>query len=63
VAIILGYFILSKNHNKPPKVAQLIGEKLPNLVTLIMSLAACSQKKKKNERKTFLRFFMDIPPD
>jgi hypothetical protein len=22
VAIILGYFILSKNHNKPPKVAQ-----------------------------------------
>jgi hypothetical protein len=23
VAIILGYFILSKNHNEPPKVAQL----------------------------------------
>jgi hypothetical protein len=23
VAIILGYFILSKNHNKPPKVTQL----------------------------------------
>jgi hypothetical protein len=23
VATILGYFILSKNHNKPPKVAQL----------------------------------------
>ncbi len=24
VAIILGYFILSKNHNEPPKVAQLV---------------------------------------
>jgi hypothetical protein len=23
VAIILGYFMLSKNHNEPPKVAQL----------------------------------------
>jgi hypothetical protein len=23
VAIILGYFILSKNHNEPPKVAQM----------------------------------------
>jgi len=23
VAIILGYFIFSKNHNEPPKVAQL----------------------------------------
>jgi hypothetical protein len=34
VAIILSYFILSKNHNEPPKVAH-IGEKLPNLVTLV----------------------------
>jgi hypothetical protein len=33
VAIILGYFTLSKNHNEPPKVAQL-AKKLPNLVTL-----------------------------
>jgi hypothetical protein len=24
VAIVLGYFILSKNHNEPPKVAQLV---------------------------------------
>jgi hypothetical protein len=35
VTIILGYFIISKNHNEPPKVAQLvknrpIGEKSPN---------------------------------
>jgi hypothetical protein len=36
VAIILGYFILSKNRNEPPKVAQ-FGEKLPNLVTLYLS--------------------------
>jgi hypothetical protein len=35
VEIILGYFILSKNHNEPPKVAQL-AKKLPNLVTLQM---------------------------
>jgi hypothetical protein len=34
VAIILGYFILSKNHNKPPKVAQLV-KKLPNVITLL----------------------------
>jgi hypothetical protein len=33
VAIILGYFILSKNRNEPPKVAQLV-KKTPNLVTL-----------------------------
>jgi hypothetical protein len=33
VAIILGYFILSKNPNEPPKVAQL-AKKSPNLVTL-----------------------------
>jgi hypothetical protein len=43
VAIILGYFILSKNHNEPPKVAQLvkshpIGEKSPNLVTLSITV-------------------------
>jgi hypothetical protein len=24
IAMILGYFILSKNHNEPPKVAQLV---------------------------------------
>jgi hypothetical protein len=36
VAISLGYFILSKNHNEPPKVAN--WQKLPNLVTLIISL-------------------------
>jgi len=36
-AIILGYFILSKNHNEPSKVAQL-GKKLPNLVTLDKSI-------------------------
>jgi hypothetical protein len=33
VAIILGYFILSRNHKKPTKVAQLA--KSPNLVTLV----------------------------
>jgi hypothetical protein len=33
VTIILGYFILSKNHSEPPKAAQL-AKKLPNLVTL-----------------------------
>jgi hypothetical protein len=33
VAIILDYFIFSKNHNEPPKVAQL-AKKSPNLVTL-----------------------------
>ncbi len=32
IAISLGYFIFSKNHNEPPKVAQLA--KTPNLVTL-----------------------------
>jgi hypothetical protein len=34
VAIILGYFMFSKNHNEPPKVAQLA--KMCNLVTLIV---------------------------
>jgi hypothetical protein len=34
VATTLGYFIFSKNHNAPPKVAQLA--KMPNLVTLIL---------------------------
>jgi hypothetical protein len=33
VANILGYFILSKNHNEPPNAAQL--KKLPNLVALL----------------------------
>jgi hypothetical protein len=32
-AIILGYFIFSKNHNEPPEVAQL-AKKLHNLVSL-----------------------------
>ncbi len=36
VAIILGYFIFPKNHNEPPKVAQL-AKKLHNLVTLAVS--------------------------
>jgi hypothetical protein len=36
VAIILGYFILSKNHNEPSKVAQ-GAKKSPNLVTLFTS--------------------------
>jgi hypothetical protein len=36
VTIILGYFILSKNHNEPPKVAQ-FAKKLPNLVTLAVT--------------------------
>ena len=31
--IVLVYFILSKNHDEPPKVAQL-SKKSPNLVTL-----------------------------
>ncbi len=35
VVIIMGYFILSKNHNEPPKVAQL-AKKSPNLVTLLL---------------------------
>jgi hypothetical protein len=34
IAISLGYFIFSKNH-EPPKVAQLV-EKLPKLVTLVI---------------------------
>ncbi len=34
--IILNYFILSKNHNDPPKVAQL-AKKLPKLVTLALT--------------------------
>jgi hypothetical protein len=33
VAILLGYFIYSKNHNEPPKVAQ-FAKKSPNLVAL-----------------------------
>jgi hypothetical protein len=37
VAIILGYFILSKNNNKPPKSSP-IGKKSPNLVTLDKSV-------------------------
>jgi hypothetical protein len=37
VAIILGYFIFSKNHTEPPKVAQL-AKKLPNLVTLMLNV-------------------------
>jgi hypothetical protein len=36
VAIIFGYFILSKSHNEPPKVAQSV-KKSPNLVTWITS--------------------------
>jgi hypothetical protein len=31
--VSLGYFIFSKNHNEPPKVAQW-AKKSPNLVTL-----------------------------
>jgi hypothetical protein len=34
VAIILGYFILSKNHNEPPKYPQLAKNRPPNVVTL-----------------------------
>ncbi len=37
VAIILGYFILSKNHNETPKVAQL-AKKSPNLVTCLQNI-------------------------
>ncbi len=33
VAIILGYFVISKNQNEPPKSSP-IGKKSPNLVTL-----------------------------
>jgi len=45
VTISVGYFIFSKNHNEPSKVAQ-SAKKLPNLVTLveievIHSLKAC----------------------
>jgi hypothetical protein len=41
VAIILDYFILSKNHNKPPKVAQMakitqFGH--PEFLTLVLDL-------------------------
>jgi hypothetical protein len=38
VAISLGYFIFSKNCNEPPKVAKSsqIGEKSPNLITLML---------------------------
>jgi hypothetical protein len=39
VANTLGYFIFSKNHNEPPKVAQL-AKKLPNLVALTCLQAA-----------------------
>jgi hypothetical protein len=34
VTIFMGYFIFSKNHNEPPKVAQSAKKSL-NLVTLI----------------------------
>jgi hypothetical protein len=36
VAISFGYFMFSKNHKAPPKVAQLV-TKMPNLVTLIVN--------------------------
>jgi hypothetical protein len=51
-AIILGYLIFSKNHNKPPKVAQ-IGKILPNLVTLNGTLT-------KTQNGSYKTFFEQI---
>jgi hypothetical protein len=46
VTIILGYFILSKNYNESPKVAQL-AKKLPNLVTLKLNYEELQMTTKK----------------
>jgi hypothetical protein len=40
VAISFGYFMFSKNHDDPPKVAQL-AKKSPNLVTLDSTGSRC----------------------
>jgi hypothetical protein len=37
VAISLGYFIFSKNHNEPPKVAQLVKNGHPDREKLKLS--------------------------